>query len=190
MSSTNRGNARDYHVADYYVTPQDEIEIFIKELVKYEPDILKGRILDPAAGGDSEHEMSYPAVLKKFGCNDITSIDIRRDSKADIIADYLNYNCSDFNLVITNPPFSLAREYIEKALNDVVYNGHVIMLLRLNFLGSRKRKDLWDKQLPKYCFVHHKRMSFTNGGSTDSVEYAHFVWQKGYYPDFVKLMII
>ena len=35
--------------------------------------------------------------------------------------------------------------------------------------------------MPKYIFVHHQRMSFTEDKKTDSIEYAHFVWQKREY---------
>lgn len=55
------------------------------------------------------------------------------------------------------------------------------MLLRLNFLGSKQRKEFWDKFPPKWIYVHHKRMSFTDNGATDSIEYAHFVWRVGEY---------
>ena len=44
--------------------------------------------------------------------------------------------------------------------------------------------------MPEYIFVHHKRMSFIEGGGTDSVAYAHYVWRKGYYPEFAKIKVI
>ena len=34
MSSTNRGHNR--HKSDYYVTPQDQIELFLNEFLKIE----------------------------------------------------------------------------------------------------------------------------------------------------------
>ena len=110
---------------------------------------------------------------------------------AHIKEDYLQIDDKgDFDVIITNPPFNIAREIIDKALKDVNDNGFVIMLLRLNFLGGKLRYDLWQKHLPKYIFVHHRRMSFTEDGKTDSIEYAHFVWQKNFYPEFSKLKVI
>ena len=44
--------------------------------------------------------------------------------------------------------------------------------------------------MPEYILVHHKRMSFIEGGGTDSVAYAHYVWRKGYYPEFAKIKVI
>jgi len=64
------------------------------------------------------------------------------------------------------------------------------MLLRLNFLETKDRKAFFDQLMPKYIYVHHKRMSFIEGGGTDSVAYCHMIWQKGYTPDFSLLKII
>jgi len=44
--------------------------------------------------------------------------------------------------------------------------------------------------MPSYVFVHSKRISFTDNGKTDSIEYAHYVWKKGECPKFSKLMVI
>lgn len=195
MSSTNRSNCRNFHISDYYVTPVDKIITFLNEFSRYEdilsrPDTL---ILDCCAGGDKRHSMSYPEALIKFGVNpsNIETVDIREDSLANIKTDYLTYECSNkFDVIITNPPFSLARSIIEKALDDIKDNGFVIMLLRLNYFGGKLRKDMWEKQMPKYAFVHSRRMSFTDDGKTDSIEYMHCVWQKGYYPEFAKLKVI
>jgi hypothetical protein len=203
LSSTNRSNARKKHISDYYITPINKILDFLHEFNKYEDIFVKqgrdknGRpyplILDPCAGGDANHPMSYPVALQQIGINpdNIITIDIRQDSRADIKEDYLEIDCpGDFDVIITNPPFNLAREIIEKALNDVNDGGFVIMLLRLNFFGGKLRKDMWDRQMPKYAFVHNRRMSFTDDGKTDSIEYMHAVWQKGHYPEFTQLKVI
>lgn len=135
--------------------------------------------------------MSYPLAMKAYGYNNITTLDIRKDSLAEIKTNYLNWTPDKkYNLIITNPPFKLALPIIKKALNDVKDNGFVIMLLRLNFFGSQKRKPFWDEYMPKYVFVHHKRMSFTDKGGTDSIEYGHFVWEKNNYPEFSELKVI
>jgi len=189
MSSTNRGYNR--HKSDYYITPQEEIIKFL-EVFEKEEDIT-GNILDPCSGGDEDHLMSYPSALEKKGYNPekITTVDIRKDSRAQIKADYREIDCpGDFDLIITNPPFKIARDIIEKALEDVNEGGFVVMLLRLNYFGSQKRFDLWQDHLPKYCFVHHQRMSFTDNGKTDSIEYCHMVWQKGHKPNFTALKVI
>lgn len=189
MSSTNRNSNRNEH--DYYKTPVSEIKNFLKEFKKiYGYHLHFTDILDPCAGGDNKSPMSYPEALKAFTSR-ISTIDIREDSKADLIADYLQTDCKGkYGLIITNPPFNLAMEIIKKALDDVKPGGIVIMLLRLNFFGSKKRKHFWGKYMPEYTFVHHERMSFTENGKTDSIEYCHMVWRKGYNPEFTLQKVI
>ena len=193
MSSTNRSKARDGHAHDYYVTPINPIEDFLSELLNYEPNILNGNILDPCAGGDNKNPMSYPSALSRFNVSPskITTIDIREDSRAEIKENYLHCDLSQSpDLIITNPPFNVVLDFIKKSLQDVNDGGFVVMLLRLNFFGGKSRKYFWEKHMPKYVFVHHKRMSFTADKKTDSIEYAHFVWQKGFNPEFSLIKVI
>jgi len=190
LSSTNRSKARNEHVADYYITPITEISRFLEEFKKiYGYQLHFGKILDPCAGGDDKNPMSYPEALKQYNSK-ITTIDIRPDSRAEIKADYLQIDCKDkYDLIITNPPFSLSIEIIKKALDDVKTGGIVVMLEKLNFFGSKDRKPFWDEYLPEYSFIHHRRMSFTGKG-TDSIEYCHMIWRKGYNAEFTKQKVI
>lgn len=193
MSSTNRSKARDAHVADYYKTPVAQVQLFLHEFLRHEPRALDGYILDPCAGGCPQTTMSYPEALEAIGIAPaaIDTIDIRQDSRARVRDDYLLQDTANrFDAIITNPPFSLAREVIEKALSDVLDGGWVVMLLRLNFLEGKARKAFWDAQMPRYIFVHHQRMSFTADGRTDSVAYAHYCWQKGTRPEFAEIRVI
>ena len=191
MSSTNRSNSRDNHVADYYVTPIDKISDFLEEFERVETIDKNIQILDCCAGGDEKHPMSYPEALSKKGFNNIATLDIRDDSLSETKGDYLHMDYTNkMDMIITNPPFSLALDIIKKSLEDVKEGGFVIMLLRLNYFGGKIRKELWEKQMPKYCFVHHKRISFTDDRKTDSIEYAHFVWQKGHNEQFTRLKVI
>lgn len=207
MSSTNRGY--DRHATDYYVTPKDAVldffGVWLDDLMgEFWDDQLsvgtnpeKAKWLDPCAGGDTKtligHLMTYPTVIREeFDPEILDTIDIREDSKAEIKHDYLSWDKGEnkYDVIITNPPFYLAQEIIEKALKDVVDGGYVVMLLRLNFFGSNQRFPFWEKQLPVWCYVHHRRFSFTDDGKTDSIEYMHAVWQKNNSPAFTMLKVI
>lgn len=213
MSSTNRGTPRQ--AQDYYVTPIPPILEFLSAF--YEDTGFRPKlILDPCAGGDADHPMSYPSALEKFeswsGC-ELGTIDIREDSLAENKFDYLKHKvaCSP-DLIISNPPFYLACEFILKGIADVADNGHVVMLGRLNFFGSDDRKEFWHQHMPEFTYVHSHRLAFTTKksaelanldaqargkpqkpwkpGQTDSIEYAHFCWRKGHNPKFTNLRII
>jgi hypothetical protein len=210
MSSTNRGYER--HKVDFYVTPQKAIREFFgawlsdmdslsaRDHTGFDCDCYdfdpnrpdKATWLDPCAGGDATHLMSYPEVIKKEFGVECDTIDYREDSLAQRKEDYLlaDIDPDFYDVIITNPPFYYAQEIITKALRDVKDGGYVVMLLRLNFFGSNERKPFWDKQLPILTYVHHRRFSFTDDGKTDSIEYMHAVWQKGVTPEFTMLRVI
>lgn len=87
--------------------------------------------------------------------------------------DFFEYT-DDVDLIITNPPFSIAKEFIDHSLE---ISNTCIMLLRINYLGSISRHEWWKKQPPTAMFVLSKRPSFTGKG-TDATDYAWFVWDK------------
>lgn len=203
MSSTKRSNSREFHISDFYITPQEPIKEFLEKFLSIETLKQDIKILDPCAGGNEKYDMPYFKVLESLGFNNIRTADIRQDSQARFKLDFLNdiLDFEYFDLTISNPPFNLAIEFINKALNNTKNNGFVVMLLRLNFFGSQSRKKFFTENMPKYSFVHSKRISFFpedfeldgkvyKKGSTDSIEYAHFVWQKNYKQDYCKTYVI
>jgi hypothetical protein len=60
VSSTNRSNTRQKHIADYYRTPIHDIENFFSNLDNTITLDMDKCTLDCAAGGDSNNPMSYP----------------------------------------------------------------------------------------------------------------------------------
>jgi len=205
MSSTVASKARLQErkdKSDYYITPLWAVRQFLQAheentgYISYLQDqsyeggpIL---ILDPCAGGDETHPMSYPTVLQEWELEPIT-LDARENSRAEIIADYLITDVLEkFDLIITNPPFIIIEDIIDKALSDCKDGGHVVMLARLNFFGAQKRAPWFKENMPKWVYVHSKRMGFDpkKPSDTDSVEYGHFVWVKGETPEFTELRVI
>jgi len=197
MSSTNRGTVRN--ADDYYVTPHWLIEDFLaafaeNNILACSPDEYP-RVLDPSAGGCDKYEMSYPTVLEKEGFL-VESWDIREDSRAgakgvDFLQQPTGEYCDVYDMIITNPPFKLAQEFTEHALGMVNEGGLVIMLQRLNWLGSQKRKPMWQRLPLAAVYVHSKRPGFNpeKPSQTDSTEYAHFVFCKG-YPAAAEIFVI
>ena len=134
--------------------------------------------------------MSYPLVLECYHPKRLITNDIRPDSPAQFHEDFITYDIkSSFDIIITNPPFNLALPIIEKALDILPVGGYCIMLLRLNFFGSKARKKFFDTYMPIETYVHHKRISFAKGAA-DSIEYMHCVWKKGENPPYTKLFLI
>lgn len=174
MSATNRGAVRSKN--DFYETPQDCILNFLQ----HHPLDPNAVILDPCAGTGS-----FPKALRKAGyLNHIDAIDV--DESVYDVVDANNRHCEDFleleppykyDVIFSNPPYSLAEEFIRKAFTLVNKDNYeIIFLLRLNFLESKKRYDFWQEFPVNDIYVLANRPSFTGNG-TDATSYAFLVFR-------------
>ncbi len=181
MSATNRGTVRRAY--DFYETPEEVTRQFLFEY--FEGDFRV--ILEPCAGSGK----MVKVLRDRFPLAWIEANDIRDGPPIPYVnkrytLDFLKMLKGDVNydLIFTNPPYSLAEEIITHAL-ETWSKATVVMLLRLNFLGSQKRKPFWDKHPVNEIYVLSKRPSFMGKG-TDATEYAWFVWR----PHITKQRII
>lgn len=206
MSSTNRSDARKGHQFDHYITPDWIVEDYFRFVLTHDAiapqrehhiKMAQIGIIDPCAGGTAEIEMPYPKIIGEtewFKESPLETIDIRFDSRASIVGDFLKINrgClpDRVGYIISTPPYTIGQEFVDKSLDLVENGGIVAMLLRVGFLGSAKRYEWFKRHMPEFIVVHHKRPSFTSDGKTDSDYYAHFVWRKGYNPLEAKMILV
>jgi len=181
---------------EFYQTPL-ELAKLMARIGMWDDDGKGKRILDAGCGTG----VFGIACRETFPKAHITGVDIDYDmSEAcyrhekmnyDVLVtgDYLDfaprfYGLEDnFDLIIGNPPFSLAEKFIRKSmtmLNEKI--GTLIFLLRLNFLGSQKRaKGLWKEFPVSSLYVLNARISFFNNGKSDDNEHGVYVWDKALY---------
>lgn len=157
MSATNRGAVKQLN--DYYPTPNYTVDSLLEVM-----DLSSIQsFLEPCKGNGIIYDKIKVTIKTYCEISD------------EIPKDYLTTVYNKFDLIITNPPFSIAQEFLEKSLSE---SDCVCYLLRLNFLGSAKRKVLWNKiGTPNKLLILSKRPSFTGKG-TDATEYAWFCWDK------------
>lgn len=91
--------------------------------------------------------------------------------------------------IITNPPYNIAQEFIQHAL-DISKNGtKIAMFLKLSFLEGKKRKPWFKENPPKKVYVFSSRARISKGGNFsrksggNAIAFAWFVWGKGYKGD-------
>lgn len=183
MSSTNRGAQRIEN--DKYNTPQLAIDALLSVL----SIPFLGTFIEPCRGAGTIYN-SVPVFSQE-----------KRWAEIDEGVDYLSTDFGGIDLIITNPPFSHAIEFLQKSLTEA---NSVWYLLRLNFLGSQKRKAFWNENPPSHVLVLSERPCFVwvcqnkackamyepgsttvceaCGGKvraqTDSIEYAWFGWDR------------
>lgn len=161
---------------DYYCTQPQAVE----ELLKREQ--FNHYILEPAVGGGS-----IAAVLANHD-HKVQSMDIvDRGYVGTEVRDFLTTTKDDLNFspdIITNPPYALAKEFVEHALDISMDSVKVAMFLKIQFLESKKRYELFKKYPPKKIYVFVNRVNCGKNGvfgkESSAVCYAWFVWEKGY----------
>lgn len=100
------------------------------------------------------------------------------------LAEGVDYLRTDFgeksiDVIMTNPPFSLTEEFLWKSLRELKDDGTLIMMQRLNYLGSIKRVPFWqDVGMPDKLAVIVPRPRFV-GCKSDSCEYAWYIYDRG-----------
>lgn len=185
MSSTGRKPAqgtltdvlsRARHPDDFYATPSWVVDVLIDREGK-----LPGTILDPGCG-----DGALLAALRDRGMDTLVGVELDPGrakwaaiTGADIhCQDFLTEPVPAFTSIVSNPPYSLAEEFVRRSLEHQAAPAPCYFLLRLAFLAGQKRAkgDLWDYLAAVY--VLPRRPSFTGKG-TDSTDYAWFKFWRG-----------
>ena len=172
---------------DYYATDPKAVELLL------ELEDFNHYVWEPACG---QGHLSHVFEQKGY---DVKSSDIidRGYPNTEII-DFLNFNKEQNKYekprdIITNPPYKYAKEFVEHAL-DISMNGtKVAMFLKLTFLESKIRKELFKKYPPKTIWVSSSRLQCAKNGDFETygkgvgtaVAYAWYIWEKGYTGDTV-----
>lgn len=164
--------------ADYYATEPAAVEWLCKL------ETFNHKVLEPSCGAGHISE-----VLKAHGY-EVESRDLV-DRGYGTQADFLSIDNQEWDGdIITNPPYSFAQEFVEKALR-IIPDGHkVAMFLKITFLEGKKRKFLFRNTPPLRVWVSSSRLKCAMNGDFDAVGgsaacYAWFIWEKGYRGDTI-----
>jgi hypothetical protein len=166
--------------SDYYPTPL-ELADRIVATVGIAP---VATILEPSAGSGS----FVRACQRRWPSAAVTAvepssrhwgelIELRCTVGQQSLEEYVHYwGRARYDLIIGNPPYSLAEEHVRMCLGMLQPWGRLVFLLRLAFVESQKRVPLWRDHKPTRVIVLPERPSFTANGKTDSAAYAVFEW--------------
>lgn len=162
---------------DFYPTPRIATELLLKS------ESFGGITWEPACG-----DGAISTVFKDVCKMPIYSSDLEDRGYGDSGINFLTVDPPGiFQNIITNPPYSLAEEFVHRSIK--VATQKVALLLKLNFIaGQKRKKTIYDTCPPQRIYVFSKRLNFDRG--TDKaktggglLEYAWFVWDKEYSKD-------
>lgn len=167
---------------DFYATNPRAVEMLFQ---KY--PFTASKILEPCVG--QGHIANF---INNFFTNkrEVVGVDlVDRGYPNTIVSNFLEWETDEkFDGIISNPPYSLAKEFVEKGMDLLEEEGQMAMFLKVQFLEGAKRKELFEKYPPKYIYIFRNRMAtWNNGNETDengkrwatTMCHAWFVWEKG-----------
>jgi hypothetical protein len=156
------------HLDIYETNPE-----YLNDLFKYEPYINDGSYYEPCWGINK-----YLYVRMKELGFDVNGGDIIDGQ------DFLKCE-TNYDYIITNPPFNLNSQFIEKAFR--VTNRKISFLVPLNYLDTIKRWNIFhNPDFPcKSVLVYSKRISFIKGGGLPEkcitgMSFCWITWDRNY----------
>lgn len=185
-SLAGMSTTRDRVDNDYYATPYSATEMLL-DAVKFEGDFL-----EPCVGGGHIADI----IKKYYPTEEVRGYDlVDRGYPNTTEEDFLKCNIDvKYDNIITNPPYSLAQEFLEKGMEVVKDNGKIVMFLKIQFLEGAKRRKMFEVYPPKYIYVFSKRQNpWRNGSQVDekgkpwasTMCFAWFIWEKGFKGDSI-----
>ena len=154
------GNPKDKRrELDFYPTPP-EVTVALMDFLQLDPIT----IWEPACGN-----MAMSNVLEQYG-HKVISTDLAQG------VDYLIASPKKVDAIITNPPFNISFQFIEKALNEA---GIVAMVLKSQYWHAKKRYTLFMDNPLAYILPLTWRPDFKGGGGSPTMEVYWTVWIKG-----------
>jgi hypothetical protein len=159
---------------DAYSTPAVAIEALLKV------ESLPYCIWEPAAGHGN-----IVSALRDVGHKVIASDIMHYGFALNFEADFLDQvrPPADTELILTNPPYRFAAEFVDRAL---MLCPRVIMLCRLAFLESERRTRILDTGTLDAVHVFKRRLpmmhreGWTGPRASSAMPFAWFVWDRNH----------
>ena len=174
-ASNHSSSERALH--DYYATDPIAVEKLLEQ------EKFKHRVWEPACG-----EGHLVKVLEHSGYSVRASDIINRGFPNTEVLDFFTAKETDGMDIITNPPYNIALEFIQHALDISEKGAKIAMLLKLTFLESQKRKAFFEKYPPVKLYVFSSRIVCAKNGDfkarySSAIAYAWYIWEKGIRQD-------
>lgn len=168
---------------DFYPTDRGTVEDALHAI--YRGVFVPRRILDPGAGagiwGEVARERWRNAHITGVELRDVPSHPAYDEWATGSFLDSGLELSSAFDLVMGNPPYGVAEEFVRRSLSLLVPGGRLVFLLKLSFMaGKHRAANLYAEHPPRWYAPCGRRPSFTGDGKSAPEEYTLCIWQRGY----------
>lgn len=171
-ASNHSDEQRESH--DFYATDIKSVEALLAH------EHFAPKIWEPACG-----EGNISKTLIKHGY-EVRESDII-DRMGNEVKDFLFFNNETFDGdIITNPPYSKAKEFVEQSLKVIPDGNKVAMFLKITFLEGKARRALFQVAPPEKVLVFTERQicpknnDYSKYGNGSAMCFAWFIWTKGF----------
>lgn len=173
-ASNHSTNEREEN--DYYATDPIAMELLL-DIEQFSPEVWECACgeghLSKVLESRGYHVMSTDLIDRGFGESGV---------------DFLNSDIVFDGDIITNPPYKYAKEFVEHAIEHVTAEHRVAMLLKIQFLEGKARRELFEKYPPQYIYVSTNRINCCKNGdfspeqrkNNSAQAYAWYIWKKGF----------
>ena len=170
------GNTRfvNHEPNDFYATEPKAVELLL------EKESFTNTIWEPAVG-----QGHIANVLKRHDYNVISSDLIDRGYEETKVLDIFDFKGLNTHDIVTNPPYKIAKRFIEHLIEHTTKGTKIAMFLKLTFLESQSRREFFRQYPPKTIYVASGRLKCAKNGEfekygSSAVAYAWFIWEVGY----------
>ena len=174
-------SVKEREINDYYATDPHSLEIYLEALER--DNITLNRDLWECACGEGH----LSKLLESKGYR-VKSTDLIDRGYGESGIDFINTQTKWGGVILTNPPYKYAKEFVEHSLELINEGEYVIMFLKIQFLEGQERRKLFNKKQLKYVYVNSKRQTcYINGDMSKKLSsascYCWFMWEKGFKGD-------
>ena len=178
------------------LSPRQETEIMVDNIIRENRGRNDLTVLDLCSGSGciglsiAKHlpakvtlvDISYKAISMAKKTAELNNIAVEI-----IESDLFDNVTGKYDIIITNPPYKYAQQFVEHALELIPEGNRVAMFLKLTFLESKNRKEMFEKYPPEYISVSSSRLQCALGGdfekfksTSSAAAYGWFIWRKGF----------
>jgi hypothetical protein len=146
-------------------------------------DVTEGLLKRISFGDRKIHECAVGTgemaeVIKAYGYDVVASDIVDRGYPGTMVIDFRQLAQRAAPVVITNPPFNVAADFIEHGMGQLKLDA-MALLLKSTFFHAAKRKPLFVKHPPLFKLDLLWRPDFSGEGSP-TMELSWFVWKRGH----------